>query len=228
MPRFTISHALRLTFSATAGSAVAAGTIAWVKGTESLQFEIASWAVYTSGGSTLIAISLLFWDLISPSYRRNREMRFRLRGGNGGTYINGIQAPIDLVESGALNDDALPTVDPADLQNVWAMLCLFQGQAGGQSGSDDIRLYERVCGPDADVHAVWFRASTLQLFAGMLEPWTVNGEVDVIVFQVAATFPMKKMSVDVVRRGPPFDVEEFLKQIGARSSLVSREYYAIQ
>jgi hypothetical protein len=155
-------------------------------------------------------------------------MSFRLRGGNRGSYINAIQTPTELVESGAGNDDALPTVDPADLQNVWAMLCLFQGEAGGQSGSDDIRLYERVCRRDADVHAVWFRASMLQLFAGMLEPWTQNGEFDDVVFQVAATFPMKKMSVDVVRRGPPFDVEEFLKQIGARSSLVSREYYAIQ
>ena len=228
MPRLTITHALRLTFLATAGSAMAAGTIALFKGTESVQFEIASWVVYTSGGSSLVAISLLFWNLISSSYRRHREMSFRLRGGNRGSYINAIQTPTELVESGAGNDGALPTVDPADLQNVWAMLCLFQREAGGQSGSDDIRLYERVCRRDADVHAVWFRASMLQLFAGMLEPWTQNGEFDDVVFQVAATFPMKKMSVDVVRRGPPFDVEEFLKQIGARSSLVSREYYAIQ
>jgi hypothetical protein len=228
MRRFTITHALRLTSLATTGSALAAGTVALVKGTESVQFEIAAWVVYTTAGGTLVAMSLLFWNLISSSYRRHREMSFSLRGGNGGSYINAFQTPTELGKFGAGNDDALPTVDPADLQNVWAMLCLFPAQAAGQAGSDDITLYERVCSPGADVNAVWFRASMLQVFAGKLVPWTQNGELDDVVFQVAATFPMKKMSVGVVQQGPPFDVEEFVKQIGARSLLVSREYCAIQ
>src|SRR5258708_32319801 len=104
MPRLTITHALRLTFLATAGSAMAAGTIALVKGTESVQFEIASWVVYTTGGSSLVAISLLFWNLISSSYRRHREMSFRLSGGNRGRYIPAICMPSGLVESGRVNE----------------------------------------------------------------------------------------------------------------------------
>jgi hypothetical protein len=36
------------------------------------------------------------------------------------------------------------------------------------------------------------------------------------VFDVAATFPMEKMRTGVIRQGPPFDVEEFVKQIGGR------------
>jgi CspA family cold shock protein len=53
----------------------------------------------------------------------------------------------------------------------------------------------------------------------MLAQWTHNGELDDVVFQVAATFPMKKMQVGVVHRGLPFDVQEFVKQVGARSEV---------
>jgi uncharacterized protein YaaQ len=55
MRRFTITHALRLTSLATTGSALAAGTVALVKGTESVQFEIAAWVVYTTAAGTLVA-----------------------------------------------------------------------------------------------------------------------------------------------------------------------------
>ena len=48
-----------------------------------------------------------------------------------------------------------------------------------------------------------------------LRPWTHDGELDEAVLQVAATFPMKKMEVGVVHDGPPFEVQEFLKQIEA-------------
>jgi len=46
--------------------------------------------------------------------------------------------------------------------------------------------------------------------------WTHDGELDDAVFQIAATFPMEKMRTGVVREGLPFDVEEFVKQIGTR------------
>jgi hypothetical protein len=173
--------------------------------------------VYATVGGTLVAMSLLFWNLMSSSYRRHREMSFRLKGGNRSSCIEAIQTATESVELSAGSDDALPTVNPADLQNVWAMLCLFQGQAGGPSGNDDIRLHERVCSPGADVHAIWFRASMLQVLAGTLAPWTHNGEVDDAVFQVAAAFPMKKIPVGVAQQGLPFDVEEFVREIEART-----------
>jgi hypothetical protein len=40
---------------------------------------------------------------------------------------------------------------------------------------------------------------------------------DDAVFQVAAPFPMEKMRTGVVRQGPPFDVEEFVKRIGVQT-----------
>jgi hypothetical protein len=82
-------------------------------------------------------------------------------------------------------------------------------------------MYESMCSRGANVEAVWYRASMLGLLemlpGNMLTPWTNDGELDDKVIQVAATFPMKKMEVGVVHAGPPFDVAEFLKQIGART-----------
>lgn len=51
----------------------------------------------------------------------------------------------------------------------------------------------------------------------LLASWTHDGQLDDAVFEVAATFPMHKMKTGVVREGPPFDVEEFVKQIAART-----------
>lgn len=97
-----------------------------------------------------------------------------------------------------------------------------QRQDRAQSGATfiDIRSFQHVCSPGANVMAVWFRVSMLEamkvMTPDMLAPWTHNNDLDDVVFQVAATFPMKKMQVGVVHDGPPFDVEEFVKQIGAR------------
>jgi hypothetical protein len=46
-----------------------------------------------------------------------------------------------------------------------------------------------------------------------LGPWLHDGEFDDAVFQIAATFPMKKLGVGVVHDELPFDVREFLKRL---------------
>jgi hypothetical protein len=92
---------------------------------------------------------------------------------------------------------------------------------GGQGSIIDDRMYKEVCSSGADVQAVWYRTSILGLLQILpdspLTPWTHDGELDDAVFHVAATFPMKKMEVGVVHQGPPFDVQEFVRQIGART-----------
>jgi len=73
----------------------------------------------------------------------------------------------------------------------------------------DMDFYQRACSPGADSDAVWYRASMLQLLAvpvGLLTPWLHDGELADAVFQVAAAFPMKKLSVGVPQQGLPFDV----------------------
>jgi hypothetical protein len=108
-------------------------------------------------------------------------------------------------------------VDPADLRAVSAMVRDVQVGVGGQQCSIDIRSFQSVCSPGADVMAVCYRASMLGLLqripGGPLTPWTHDGELDDAVFNVAAVFPMKRMEVGVVRDGPPFDVQEFVKQV---------------
>jgi hypothetical protein len=125
--------------------------------------------------------------------------------------------------------DDVSAVDPADLKAVCAFMRNVETRTtASQNTAIDSRAYENVCGPGADVQAVWYRASMLGLLQMLpkvspmfpespLTPWTHNGELDDAVIQVAATFPMKNMGVGVVHDGLPFDVEEFLKQVGAQT-----------
>jgi hypothetical protein len=127
--------------------------------------------------------------------------------------------------------DEVAAVNPDDLRAICALMRDLQPTTAGQRGGVmvDVSMYKNVCSPGADVSAVWYRASMLGLLEMLpqvspqmfpespLTPWTHNGELDDSVFQVAATFPMKNMGVGVVHHGLPFDVQEFLKQIGART-----------
>jgi len=120
-------------------------------------------------------------------------------------------------------EGGVAAVDPDDMKKLWQLFRDVQSRSGGIEGgvAIDMRLYERACSPGADVQAVWFRAAILetlkQLRPELLAPWIHDGEFDDAVFQVAATFPMEKMRTGAVREGLPFDVEEFVKRIGARS-----------
>jgi hypothetical protein len=124
----------------------------------------------------------------------------------------------------------VPAVAPADLKAVCALMRNVRAHhTAGQSVGIDSRAYENAYSPGADVDAVSYRASMLGLLQMLpqmspqmfpespLTPWTHNGELDDAVFQVAASFPMKKMQVGVKQAGLPFDVQEFMKQIGART-----------
>lgn len=97
----------------------------------------------------------------------------------------------------------------------------FEARNPGQSGAIGKTVYKSVCSPDADVVSVWYRASMLMRLTKMmpevLAKWIDEGQPNDTVFQLAAPFPMEKMRTGVVREGPPFNVEEFVKQIGART-----------
>jgi hypothetical protein len=104
-------------------------------------------------------------------------------------------------------------VKPAELKGLWRIVNLFQTVR--PSGSLASATLERACRAGADAEAIWFRATMLSMMPGMLAPWTHNDELDEAVFQIAATFPMRKVNIDVAQKGPPFDVKEFLKAIEA-------------
>jgi hypothetical protein len=118
--------------------------------------------------------------------------------------------------------NTVAAVNPDDLRNVWTMMRAVEARATpGQSGSVSSGLYESACSPGANVMAVWYRASilgVLQMLPGSpLTPWSHEGQLDDAVFQIAATFPMQKLPVGLVKNGLPFDVQELVKQIGART-----------
>ena len=122
---------------------------------------------------------------------------------------------------GARGND-VTAVNSDDLRNVWKMMRDLQARAPAcQSGSFSSGLYENACSPGANVVAVWYRASILEVLqmvpGNPLMPWTHGDELDDAVFQIAATFPMKKLPVGLVKNALPFDVQELVKQIGARA-----------
>lgn len=113
------------------------------------------------------------------------------------------------------SNDPVPGVDPADLRSMWMMQRGIQASVSGQVATD-VRLFERACSPGADVQAIWYRLSMLQMLPGplgVLSPWLRDSELADAVFKVAATFPMKRMSVGVPQQELPFDVKGFLAEI---------------
>jgi len=122
---------------------------------------------------------------------------------------------------GARGND-VTAVNSDDLRKVWKMMRDLQAPTpAGPSGSSSSGLYESVCSPGANVVAVWYRASMLEVLQMLpgnpLTPWSREGQLDDTVFKVAATFPMKKLPIGLVKDGLPFDVQELVKQIGARA-----------
>jgi hypothetical protein len=114
---------------------------------------------------------------------------------------------------------SVPPVDPADIRSVWTMQSEIQARNPGQQIGISADAYQRACGPGADIRAVFERVSLLGLLqiAGMLSPLLGNGVPDDAVFDVAATIPMSRMQRGVVYNKPPFDVDEFIKQVEKRT-----------
>lgn len=114
----------------------------------------------------------------------------------------------------------VPKVSVDDLRNVWKLFSDVQARHPGEQmilGND---VYNSVCGPGADITAVWFRASMLWMLKEMLPEqvasWMRDGRFEDVVYEIAAAFPMQRLQTGIVREGPPFDVEEFVRQVEAK------------
>jgi hypothetical protein len=123
---------------------------------------------------------------------------------------------------GSANQDSgsVQPVEPADLRSVWTMQSEIQALRPGEQIMISAESYKQACGPEADVRAVYERVSYLWMLreVGALATWVHDGVPDDAVFHVAATIPMSSsMQVGVVYNKPPFDVEEFIKQVEERT-----------
>ena len=125
-------------------------------------------------------------------------------------------APDFWADSPASEDGSVAPVDPSDLKSTWKMQQDVLAQHGsGQHIGISRSVYARACSPGADVMAVWYRATILQLLAegaGLLPPELPEAVRDA-VFRVAAKFPMKRLEVGVEHKGFPVDVQEFVRQV---------------
>ena len=121
--------------------------------------------------------------------------------------------------TGDQHSGSVPPVEPADLRSVWTMQSEIQARNPGQQIGISTDAYKRACGPEADVRAVYERVSHLWMLqeVGVLTPWLHDGVPDDAVFHVAAIIPMSRMQIGVVYQKPPFDLEEFIKQVERRT-----------
>ncbi|HEY6304644.1 MAG TPA: hypothetical protein VIX14_16420 [Terriglobales bacterium] len=120
---------------------------------------------------------------------------------------------------GANPDEDVPKVDVPDLKAVRGLYKAVEGMNPGQQGcvGIDIEIVRAACSAGADVGAVSYRYSMLQLltmFPGdLLAPWSDNGEFHDAVFKVAARIQMKWIEVGVPQPRLPFDLEVFLQEV---------------
>jgi hypothetical protein len=126
-----------------------------------------------------------------------------------------------------MKDGPIPPVDPADLKSVWAMQKEFKkdfekrmpDHAPNETVGVGIDYYRRVCGPGANVGAVWYRLSRLEALQMMSEAggqsWAglTEGKPDDAVFKALANLSMTGMQPGVIREGLPFDVEQLIRLI---------------
>jgi hypothetical protein len=91
-------------------------------------------------------------------------------------------------------------------------------QRPGQRVAVSSNVLEQVCQPGADVQAVAYRRTMLQLIQHVapeqLEPWTKDGELNETVFLAAAEIPMEWIGREE-RQGLPFDVGEFFRRLSS-------------
>jgi hypothetical protein len=101
---------------------------------------------------------------------------------------------------------------------MWTVQSEVQALHPGQQIGVSADAYQRACGPEADVRAVYERVSHLWMLreVGVLAAWLHDGVPDDAVFHVAATIPMSRMQIGVVHKKPPFDLDEFVTQVEKR------------
>jgi hypothetical protein len=112
-------------------------------------------------------------------------------------YPYGRFRPISWVYYGRVPESALgafigrpvPAVRADDLERVWSFLASEQGGVQGRSVS--LKLLAGLCASNADVLAVWFRATLVETLAqqGRLSRWREGNSLSGKVFEVAAGFP---------------------------------------
>jgi hypothetical protein len=120
---------------------------------------------------------------------------------------------------GGASGESVPQVEPEDVKAVWK-LGLGRGMESGHPGGQraiGVEVCKAACKPGADISAVCYRGMMLGLITRhaqeQLAPWVNEGEMDNAIFRAIAEIPMEWMGVGIVRHGPPFDFEDFVRRV---------------
>ena len=113
--------------------------------------------------------------------------------------------------------EPVPEVDPEDLKTLWCERHERQAHYAGEHAMS-IDFARQICKPGADVQAVCYRLSFLWLMnriaSEQFAAFTRDGQPVDAAFRAAAKVPAESMGVGIVREGPPFDVNEFVRMCG--------------
>lgn len=108
--------------------------------------------------------------------------------------------------------EPVPTVDPDDVKSIWKLG--KEAETRGVSAIGSV-IMEQACKPGSNTGAAWYRSTLIwmmtQIAPEQLTRFIRDGQPDDAVFRAAAKVPMEWTAVGVVHKGPPFDVDEFLK-----------------
>jgi len=129
--------------------------------------------------------------------------------------VMGIQPDVSELPSGPV-----AVVNPDDLKSVYRVYEDFAARHPDGKAALGAGVLEQVCGPGANVFALWYRYTMVKLLAkfsaGIPEnpfaPWIKDGQWHDAVFKVGSKSPMEWIG-RWTRKGLPFDVEAFLAEL---------------
>ena len=104
----------------------------------------------------------------------------------------------------------VPQVDPEDVRAVWKLGQEVKKDHPGVNVGIGMEIFERACKPGSNIPAVTYRAGMTAMF--LRHAPELQDKLDAVFF-TAATIPMEWIGVGVVRKGLPFDIEEFMRRV---------------
>jgi len=126
--------------------------------------------------------------------------------------------PVQVPKFGGEPGQPVPEVDPEDIKATWEFCEKLQAEHPGEQIAVGMGVGESICKPGADIQAVGYRSTIIWLINRIapeqIAPFLQDGQPTDAVFHAAAKVPLEWMGVGIVRQGPPFNVNEFLRLCG--------------
>jgi hypothetical protein len=117
--------------------------------------------------------------------------------------------------------EPVPSVNVADFKSVWAIYEDIESRLPRGTFGIDSSVIERACSPGADVRAISYRCSMLQILemlrADLLASWKQSGQFQEAVFRVVARIPMNWIG-EGLSHSLPFDVDAFFEEVRNEST----------